>query len=255
TIGGRANRTSLELLAKGRELSGKLGGANVALVVGHDVAGTVDDVSRHGAERVHVAEYEALREYVPERWVAAVSSIVRHDRPHVLLIPATLHGRDLGPRVAGELQLGMTGDCVDLGIDRGGRLIQFKPAYGGNIVSVIMGATTPQLATVRPRMFEPLEPRDGAEAPVRRLTLGPLPEPRTSLLERGDNERAFELDEASVVLAIGDLSDNGAIEKIRPLAAALGAAIGGDRKACEAGLLPRSRQLGLLGRAVAPRLY
>src|SRR5438034_9805252 len=149
----------------------------------------------------------------------------------------------------------MTGDCVDLGIDRAGRLIQHKPAYGGNIVSVIRGATTPQLATVRPRMFEPLEPRDGAEAPVRRLTLGPLPEPRTSLLEGGDNERAFELDEASVVLAIGDLSDNGAIEKIRPLAAALGAAIGGDRKACEAGLLPRSRQLGLLGRAVAPRLY
>jgi electron transfer flavoprotein alpha subunit len=43
----------------------------------------------------------------------------------------------------------MTGDCVGLGIDRAGRLIQTKPAYGGNIVSVIMGATTPQLATVR----------------------------------------------------------------------------------------------------------
>jgi electron transfer flavoprotein alpha subunit len=35
----------------------------------------------------------------------------------------------------------------------------------------------------------------------------------------------------------------------------LGAALGGDRGACDAGLLPRSRQLGLLGRAVAPRLY
>jgi electron transfer flavoprotein alpha subunit len=67
----------------------------------------------------------------------------------VLLIPATANGRDLGPRVAGELELGMTGDCVGLGIDRAGRLIQTKPAYGGNIVSVIMGATTPQLATVR----------------------------------------------------------------------------------------------------------
>ena len=58
----------------------------------------------------------------------------------------------------------MTGDCVGLGIDRAGRLIQTKPAYGGNIVSVIMGATTPQLATVRPRMFEPLEPRDTLKA-------------------------------------------------------------------------------------------
>ena len=50
----------------------------------------------------------------------------------------------------------------------------------------------------------------------------------------------------------GDLS---AVEELGRVAAELGAAIGGDRRACEAGLLPRSRQLGLLGRSVAPRLY
>ena len=55
-------------------------------------------------------------------------------------------------------------------IAKAGRLLQTKPAYGGNIVSVIMGATTPQLATVRARMYEPLEPRDDAEAEVRALS-------------------------------------------------------------------------------------
>ena len=84
----------------------------------------------------------------------------------MLLIPSTTSGRDYGPRVAGELELGMTGDCVDLGIDKAGRLIQYKPAYGGNIISVIMGATTPQLATVRPGIFAPVEPRDDAQAEV-----------------------------------------------------------------------------------------
>ena len=53
----------------------------------------------------------------------------------------------------------MTADCVGVDIAKAGRLLQQKPAYGGNIVSVIMGATTPQLATVLPRMYEPLEPR------------------------------------------------------------------------------------------------
>src|SRR5213076_322911 len=55
---GRATRPSLELLAKGRELSGKLGGSNVALVLGHDVAAAVEDVSRYGAEKVNVCEHE-----------------------------------------------------------------------------------------------------------------------------------------------------------------------------------------------------
>src|SRR5204862_4427128 len=108
---------------------------------------------------------------------------LQRERPHVLLIPASTRGRDYGPRAAGALELGMTGDCVGLGIDRGGRLIQFKPAYGGNIVSVIMGSTTPQLATVRPRMFEPLEPRE-VEPAIERFDPGDWPEPRLSQTNR-----------------------------------------------------------------------
>src|SRR4051794_22790189 len=158
--GGRATRHGLELLAKGRELAGKLGGENVALVDGHGVEEATRQALAYGAELVVALDDATLAPYAPEPWVAALREVVERRRPHVLLIPASINGRDYGPRLAGELGLGMTGDCVDLGIDRAGRLIQHKPAYGGNIVSVIMGATTPQLATVRPRMFEPLEPRE-----------------------------------------------------------------------------------------------
>jgi electron transfer flavoprotein alpha subunit len=252
TAGGRATRTSLELLAKGRELAGKLGGSNVALVVGDDLSTAVEDVSRHGAEIVHVAENEALRDYVPERWVAAVRSIVERERPHVLLFPATLRGRDLGPRVAGELELGMTADCVDLGIERGGRLVQHKPAYGGNIVSVIMGRTTPQLASVRPRMFEPLASRL-ADAEIRRIDLGALPEGATELLEREDADPPpRRLDEADIVVAVGAAVDPATIEDAAQRA---GAAIGGDRLACSAGRVPWGAAIGLQGRSVAPGVY
>ena len=252
TAGGHATRTTLELLAKGRELSGKLGGSNVALVVGHGVESAVGEVARQGAEIVCVAEHEALREYVPERWVAAVRSIVERERPHVLLFPATLRGRDLGPRVAGELEYGMTADCVDLGIDRGGRLVQHKPAYGGNIVSVIMGRTTPQLATVRPRMFEPLEPR-GEGAEIRRIELEALPEGTTRLLDRKDADPApRQLDEADIVVAVGAGVDPAAIQEATRHA---GAAIGGDNLACAAGRVPWSAEIGLQGRSVAPQIY
>ena len=251
-IDGRASRASLELLAKGRELSGKLGGANVALVLGHDVDAAVEAVSRHGAEVVHVAEDAALHDYVPEPWVAAVRSIVERERPHVLLIPATLRGRDLGPRVAGELQFGMTADCVDLGIDRGGRLVQHKPAYGGNIVSVIMGSTTPQLATVRPRMFEPLEPR-ATDAEVRRIELPGLPQGPTRLLERRNTDPPpWRLDEAEIVVGIGPSVDVSALEGAAGRAEA---PIGGDRNACAAGVVPWTAEIGIKGRAVAPSIY
>jgi electron transfer flavoprotein alpha subunit len=255
-VDGRPARVSLELLAKGRELAGKLGGRGVALLLGHRLDSPAREAVRHGAEVVVTVDDERLSQYAPEPWADAVRQVLERERPHVLLIPATSRGRDYGPRAAGALELGMTGDCVDLGIDRGGRLIQYKPAYGGNIVSVIMGATTPQLATVRPRMFEPLEASDSAEGEIRAFPLeGQQPE-GVRLIDRGELERAFELDEAETILAIGaGVGDGSAVDELAQLAGELGAALGGDRSASEAGLLPRNRQLGLLGRSVAPRLY
>jgi electron transfer flavoprotein alpha subunit len=246
---GRPTRTSLELLAKGRELSGKLGGENVALVFGTDVSAWL---ARQGADRVVLLDEDRLRDYDPQIWTAALRQVVEQRRPHVLLIPATANGRDLGPRVAGELQLGMTGDCVGLGIDRAGRLIQTKPAYGGNIVSVIMGATTPQLATVRARMFEPLEPRD-ANAEVERFESAVLPEPSAHLVDRKPAP-ARDLDEAEVVVCLGSELPSEDIARARELAEAAGAAVGATRTVCERGDLPRNRAIGLFGRAVAPRL-
>jgi electron transfer flavoprotein alpha/beta subunit len=244
-VDGRPSRASLELIGRGRTLAGKLGGENVALVLGHDVDSTTREAARHGAERVVVVEDDRLTEYHPEVWSHVLRSVVEQTRPHILLFPATITGRELGPRVAGELQLGMTGDCVGVDIARAGRLLQNKPAYGGNIVSVIMGRTTPQLATVRPRMFEPLEPRE-VEPRIERIDVGALPETRAHIVDRKEAP-AWDLDEADVVVCAGP--DLDALPSVP-----VGVALGGTREVCEQGQLPRNRQLGLYGRPVAPRL-
>jgi electron transfer flavoprotein alpha subunit len=251
-VDGRPTRLSLELLGKGRELSGKLGGDNVALVLGTGLGAAADELARYGADRVVGVEDGRLDEYHPHVWSAAVRMVAEQERPHVLLFPATTNGRDLGPRVAGELELGMTGDCVGLGIDRAGRLIQTKPAYGGNIVSVIMGSTTPQLATVRPRMFEPLQPRD-AVAEIRQIDLRAFPEATTRVLEQSEiAPRPRRLDEADLVVAVGAGVDPVAI---KDAVERVGAAIGGDRAACAAGRVHWAAEVGLQGRQVAPSVY
>ena len=147
----------------------------------------------------------------------------------------------------------MTGDCVGLGIDRAGRLVQTKPAYGGNIVSVIMGRTTPQLATVRTRMFEPLEPRD-AEARVERIDVGSHAAKSSARLVERQVAPARDLDESDVVVCLGSELGQADVPMARSLAEQHGAAVGATRTVCERGDVPRNRQIGLLGRAVAPRL-
>jgi electron transfer flavoprotein alpha subunit len=118
-----------------------------------------------------------------------------------------------------------------------------------------MGATTPQLATVRPRMFEPLEP-NGSEGELVELRLDGLPQTTAPLIEREPADPPpYTLDEADVIVCAGEGVGRDGIEELERAAASLGAAVGGDLNACSAGLIPWGRHIGLLGRQVAPRLY
>jgi electron transfer flavoprotein alpha subunit len=250
---GRPRRVSLELLARSRNLAGKLGGRNVALLFG--TAELAEELGRYGAEVVCVVDDPTVTDYHPERWATALRRVLEQERPHVLLVPATGRGREYGPRAAGELELGMTADCVGVDIAKAGRLLQHKPAYGGNIVSVILCATTPQLATVLPRMYEPLEPREDVEIEVRKLDVGPLTNEGMRLVERGAEHDSYRIDDADVVSLLGSgIGGPEPIPRIDEEARRVGAAVAGTREVCEAGWLPRTCQVGMFGRPVAPLL-
>ena len=94
-------------------------------------------------------------------------------------------------------------------------------------------------------MLEPLEPR-AIEATVERFDPGGWPDTRLRQ-SKHEPDSARDLDEADVVVCVGS-----EVEELPRLPD--GVALGGTRAACERGLLPRSRQIGLLGRQVAPRL-
>jgi electron transfer flavoprotein alpha subunit len=249
-VDGRHRRVSLELIGRSRNLAGKLGGQAVALLIGHDLDGAVHEAARHGAEVVYTVDDPALADYHPELWAEVLRRVLAEHLPRAVLVPATGRGRDYGPRAAGDLELGMTADCVGVDIAKAGRLLQQKPAYGGNIVSVILGATTPQLATVLPRMYEPLQPQE-FDTEIRRLDLGALPEPKLRLVERERDCESYELDEKDVVVGVGPTVEPDVLAAIE----ATDAALAGTREACAAGLVEPTRQVGLLGRPVAPRLY
>jgi electron transfer flavoprotein alpha subunit len=245
-----------ELLAKAAELAARLGGAVEALVLGEGAA-HADALAAAGADRVLVAEGVALVPYTTDAHAAALAEAIRVRRPRLVLVPSTVRGRDLAPRVAARLGLGLTGDAIDLDLDAEGRVRQLKPAFGGTIVAPILSRTRPEMATVRPGLLRAARPDPARRAVVEALGV-PTAAARVRVLEQRPlaDAAAAALDAADLVLGVGrGIGGPAALPAIRALAARLGAALAATREVTDAGWLPKQHQVGLTGRAIAPRLY
>lgn len=252
---GAVRSVTYELLAKAAELAGQLGASVEAVVIGPGDL-QADALAAGGADRIIVADGPWLDDYTTETHAAALVAAIQSRRPRLVLLASTVRGRDLAPRVAARLGLGLTGDAIDLDVDGEGRIRQLKPAFGGTIVAPILSRTRPEMATVRPGMLHPAEPDPSRRAEVVRLDVTETPS-RVRFVDLqtlgGDAEEAF--DTATLVLGVGKGVGETALPHVRELAKRLGAAIAATREVTDAGWLPRQYQVGLTGRAVAPRLY
>lgn len=254
----RPKNVTLELLGKATELAGQLGGEVAAVLLGSRLNGLVGDLAAHGADRVYVAESPALRHYDTETYARVLSDAIQAHQPAAVLFPATVNGRDLAPRVAARLGLGLTGDCIGLEVDDEKRLVQIKPAFGGNIVAPILSRTRPAFATIRPGVFSRTSPDAGREAAVHTLTVSPQTNGRVRFVESllVEGASGLELDDAETVVGVGQgISSADNLPIVKNLARALNGTISASLRVVANGILPGPLQVGLTGRAIAPRFY
>ncbi len=255
--GQRLRPVTHELVGKGAELARRLGSSLDVVLAGDDAGRHCAALAHSGAQRVLLAEHPQLATYDTERYAALLSDAIRSRQPGIVLLPSNGFGRDLAPRVAARLQIGLTGDCLDLDLDAEGRLVQLKPAFGGSVVAPILSRTLPEMATVRPGLLDAPVPDPTRRAMVERLEIVEGAAPRVRHLgPRASAALASDLDEAEIVVGIGmGLGAAEEIAAVEPLRGALGAALAATREVTDAGWLPKHSQVGFTGRSIAPRLY
>ena len=244
-----------ELLTKALELAARLGGRVEAVSIGEGETHAAA-LAAAGAARVLVASGEHLAPFTGEAHAAVLADAIRSRRPRLVLLGSTSRGRELAPRVAARLGLGLTGDAIDLDLDDAGMVRQWKPAFGGTIIAPVLSKTRPEMATVRPGLLAAAR-RD----PSRRAVIEHLPVSAAGSRVQVIREQlsadgvADRLDGAELVLGVGMGVGAGGVAAVEALAERLGAAIATTRDVSDAGWLPRQYQVGITGRAIAPRLY
>ncbi len=264
----RIAEVSLELLAKAGEIAGQLGSEVWAVVCGYETGDLAQKVIQHGANQVLLAEDPELENYRTLPYCRVIANLARQWKPYIFLIGATPVGRDLAPRIASALKVGLTADCTDLQIgDYTSKkentvykdlLYQVRPAFGGNIIATIVNPRTrPQMATVREGVMRRGEPDPDRKGRIEKVAVAFEPgDLALKVLSRETREPKVRLRDAPVIVAAGAGVDSPEeFELVRELANVLGGEVGASRAAVDAGYISREHQIGQTGSTVRPRLY
>ena len=255
---GGPRRVTLEMLGKARELTSFTKSEVAALALGPADDGLAAELAARGADRVIFVGGPGVGPACSARAASAVAEAIEAESPYAVLFASTADGRDLASRVAARLGLGLTGDAVDLEVDSEGRLVQLKPALGGNVVAPILSRTLPNLVTLRPGLLTPVGPDPDATAEIQIVEVTEFAGPDITVVEEHLEEDlgAVELTQAQVALGAGmGIGGPENLPEIRRLAESIGATLATSRNVVHAGWLPHHIQVGISGRTIAPRVY
>ena len=256
---GHLSPSTAELLAAGRALQESLDGELAAGLVGHDLAAVAAEALQAGAERVYTVDNALLQDLPADLCVNALAELYQAVAPDVMLFARSAWARELAPRLAGRLGVGLLQDCLEVGIEsESGRLTALRPVYGGNFLARVRCVASPQIAVLRSQAYEPLTPdpsRQGETVAVP-VALDAV-QSRVRVVRRVRHEHAgVGLTEARVVISGGrGLGGPEPFRDLEELAGMLGAAVGASRAAVDAGWVPGHWQVGLTGVTVTPDLY
>ncbi|TET79694.1 electron transfer flavoprotein subunit alpha/FixB family protein [candidate division TA06 bacterium] len=254
---GKVRSASYEVLGVAEKLAEKTSGSVSAMLVGDKLQGLDKLLASYGAHKVYLVENSHLGVYSTEGHCAAVCKVIEEAKPEMVLLAASSRGKDLSPRVAARLGVGVASDCTDVSYENG--LVVTRPVYAGKIISKVkVSGEKPYMATVRPKIFPAPQKDESATAEVIKVDVTVDPSTiRARVKEFLKPETEFpDVTEADIIVSGGrGLKDGSKFEILEELAKLLGGSVGASRAAVDAEWRDHADQVGQTGKVVNPNLY
>ena len=257
---------AFELLGKARDLADVLGEKVVAILAGHNISASANELIAYGADDVVVVDAPELKDYITEQYTQAIYKVIDELKPSIVLFGATTIGRDLAPRLSARLEKGLTADCTKLEISDGSdpklpanKLMMTRPAFGGNLMATIVAAKDGvQMATVRPGVMQKKEKdasRQGTVIPF--AVTFDSSKFAVKLIETVKADKGLvDITEAKILVSGGrGVGNKENFEKLQKLAEVVGGEVSSSRAMVDAGVMSHDRQVGQTGKTVRPNLY
>ncbi|HSB55031.1 MAG TPA: electron transfer flavoprotein subunit alpha/FixB family protein [Gemmatimonadales bacterium] len=249
---GSLRKVSLEVLTAARRLADQLGTTADALVLSAGSVTGADQLGRYGADRVLAATHGEFSLYQPDGYSATIAEVAKGYT--AVVFAATATGRDLAPRVAARIGVGLATDVTEFAAE-GGKIVVTRPVYAGKALQKLRLEGTPALLSIRPNTVQPTESARAGTAAAAAVPGFTIRARVTGV--KAPASAALDVAEAPVVVSGGrGLKEPEQFKLLEDLAAAFGnAAVGASRAVVDAGWREHGAQVGQTGKTVSPGLY
>lgn len=251
-----------ELAAAANEIKSTTGEKIQAVLLSSQTDELVEQLNQLGVDEIYT--YSSSGDWIFQDDVQSqvIAEMLKRIEPSSVLIPATIVGRSIFPRVAAKLGCGLTADCTELQVakrkDGTYYIKQNKPSYGENVFVTIVTkeGMYPQMMTVRPGVYKPFEAAAQGTAQV--IDCSDIKAPASKVKVVASETAASEMDSIlaaeTVVVGGRGVEDEESISLLKAFASEIGAAIGGTRPLADVGVIAFEHQIGQTGYTIRPNI-
>ena len=254
----KVKKVTFELLSKGKEISSKTGEEVSAVIIGSMVSDLADKLAQYGAKKVYIADDERLKDYITEAYTKILTDLIKEINPSIFLCGATIQGKDLSPRVAARLGVGLATDCTEIELTDEGKILVTRPIFAGKVFVKLELKDFPQIVQMRPNALSISTPDETNKPDLVNVKISLTSDDlRSKVVETIITTTGRpELTEADIIVSGGrGMKGPENYKIIEELADLLGAAVGASRAAVDAGWIDHMFQVGQTGKTVSPNMY
>ena len=226
---------------------------SIALVGHEDPKENSKTLSVAGVSSIFQIQDPALKDFLAEPVTSALEQISLEAKPDFVLIGATKRGKEVAPKLAVRLKLGCITDAQNLRFEDGHATAD-RVVWGGNAISTV-SSKSGAVITIAPKANE--RAAGSSQPDVRVLNFETKTRSSKVVGKKAKDSAEVDIKDAQAVVSAGrGFKKKEDLMLLNDLAGILHAVIGASRPlTSDLGWMPESRQVGLSGSTVKPKLY
>ena len=226
-----------------------------AVVIGQDVHALTSELSKYSPDEIILIEDERLINFNAEAWAECIIQLASAKEPSIIMAAATDKSNEVLAHVGARLDLPMS--AYTSAIQDGEEKKITRLRWGSSLLEETVLKGKPLLITLATNLVKAKE--ISGEVPMIEKFQVELSDKlfRVKLTGREeDTDSGTSLTSASIVIGGGrGVGSEDGFAVLEELAVCIDGAVGGSRVATNNGWIPHTKQVGLTGNRIAPKLY